>query len=37
MDHEKIVVHGLLKKHVRDLEGSSLEKAFLDLEVEDND
>lgn len=37
MDQEKILVHGLLKSQVRDLEGSSLEKAFLDLEVENND
>lgn len=37
MDKDKIVVHGLLKQHVRDLEGSRLEKAFLDLEVKDND
>lgn len=32
MNKDEIVVHGLLKKYVRDLEGSSLEKAFLDLE-----
>jgi multicomponent Na+:H+ antiporter subunit E len=37
MDKDKIVVHGLLKQHVRDLEGSRLEKAFLDLEVKNND
>jgi len=37
MNDEEIVVHGLLKQHVRDLEGSRMEKAFLDLEVKDND
>jgi len=37
MDKNKIVVHGLLKQHVKDLEGSRLEKAFLDLEVDKHD
>lgn len=38
MNHDEIVVHGLLRQHVKDLEGSRLEKAFLDLEkVKKND
>ncbi|QWB99736.1 Na+/H+ antiporter subunit E [Mycoplasmatota bacterium] len=38
MNHGEIVVHGLLRQHVKDLEGSRLEKAFLDLEkVKKND
>jgi len=38
MNHDEIVVHGLLRQHVKDLEGSRMEKAFLDLErVKKND
>jgi multicomponent Na+:H+ antiporter subunit E len=32
MDDEHILVHGLIKSHVKNLEGSALEKAFIDLE-----
>lgn len=35
MNHDEIVVHGLLRQHVKDLEGSRMEKAFLDLEKVD--
>jgi multicomponent Na+:H+ antiporter subunit E len=34
MTDEEIVVHGLVKKHVEDLDNSSLEKAFIALEKE---
>jgi len=37
MNHDEIVVHGLLKQQVKDLEGSRMEKAFLDLEVKKHD
>ncbi|MFP4478683.1 MAG: Na+/H+ antiporter subunit E [Candidatus Izemoplasmatales bacterium] len=38
MNHDEIVVHGLLRQQVKDLEGSRMEKAFLDLErAEKND
>ncbi len=37
MNHEEIVVHGLVKEKVKHLEGSSLEKAFLDLEEKKHD
>ncbi|MFA7560794.1 MAG: Na+/H+ antiporter subunit E [Candidatus Izemoplasmatales bacterium] len=36
MNDEEIVVHGLVKKHVYDLDNSSLEKTFLKLEKEKN-
>lgn len=34
MDDEEIVVHGLVKNSVKDIDGSSLEKAFMALEEE---
>lgn len=34
MNKDEIVVHGLVKQHVLDLENSSLEKAFMALEEE---
>lgn len=37
MSHEEIVVHGLIKENVKHLDGSRLEKAFLDLEGNKND
>lgn len=37
MNHDEIIVHGLVKHKVKDLEGSRLEKAFIDLEVHKND
>lgn len=37
MNDEEIVVHGLVKEHVHQLDGSSLEKAFMALEGENND
>ncbi len=33
MDHDKIVVHGLVKEHVRALDKSPLENAFIALEA----
>lgn len=36
MNESEIVVHGLVKQHVYDLGNSSLEKAFLKLEKEEN-
>jgi len=32
MTHDYIVVHGLVKKHIIDVEGSKLEKVFMNLE-----
>lgn len=32
MNDEEIVIHGLIKEHVKHLDGSSLEKAFMALE-----
>lgn len=32
MNDEEIVIHGLVKEHVKHLDGSSLEKAFMALE-----
>lgn len=35
MDEESILVHGLVEEHVKNLENSRIERAFIDLEEED--
>jgi multicomponent Na+:H+ antiporter subunit E len=37
MNKDEIVVHGLVKEHVKHLDGSSLERAFMALEGDKND